>query len=128
MENPLNKIDRNWLTISFKLLYDFLFICLLFFLLALIAEGALPGIVTAHVGFSKLIFIIFLIIIASYILADYLKINVSSGMNKKTAGFLLFILILLVFNSLLKLNILLNILILLGILAAGYFIYKSISE
>lgn len=129
MESLFNKVDKNRLTIIYKLLYDALFISLLFFFLALIAEGVLPGIVTAHIGFTKMIFTIFVIIFGIYILGDHLKISpASSNLNKKTAAILLLIFVLLIFNSLIKLNIFLNIFILLVVAAIGYFIYKNILE
>ncbi|HLN18814.1 MAG TPA: hypothetical protein VK255_01425 [Patescibacteria group bacterium] len=129
MENPLNRIKTNQMTIAYKLLYDVLFISLLFFFMALIVEGVLPGIITAHIGFTKMVFVIFVIIFGIYILGDHLKISpASSNLNKKTAGILLSIFVLLIFNSLLKLNIFLNIFIVLTVMITGYFIYKTLSE
>ena len=117
------------LTIVYKILHDTLLVVLVFFLFSLLAEGALPGIVTSHFSLTRVIVIIFANIFLIYILGNYLKINLTQNKsNKKTAIFLLFIFALLIFNSLLKLNIFLNIFILLAVLATGYFVYKVVLE
>jgi len=122
-----NKKDQ--LTIAYKICHDILFIVLIFFFISLLAEGILLGIVTNHFSFTRIIVIIFLNIFAIYVLGNYLKINLNPGKeNKKTAYFLLFVLALLIFNSLFKLNIFLNLFILLVVLATGYFTYKTLLE
>lgn len=127
----LHKIlsNKEYLKICYKLLHDILFISLAFFLLALVAEGTLPGIITGHIEFSQIIIFIFLIIFAIYALGNFLEISFTGGkINKKTASLLLFILALLIFNSLLKINIILNLFILLLVAITGYYIYKVLLE
>jgi hypothetical protein len=115
--------------IAYKILHDILLVVLIFFFASFLAEGILPGIITNHFSFTRVIIIIFLNIFLIYALGNYLKINLKTGKeNKKTAIFLLFILALLIFNSLFKLNIFLNLFILLAVLATGYFAYKTILE
>ena len=123
--------NKEYLKIFFKLLHDMLFTSLVFFLLALIAEGILPGIITGHVEFSQIIIFIFIVIFAIYVLGNFLKISFTGDerrINKKTACLLLFVLVLLIFNSLLKLNIFLNLLIVISIIFLGYFTYKTLLE
>lgn len=123
------KIQKNQLLISYKLLADGLFIALTFLLLALLAEGVLPGIITSHIGFSKIITVIGSLLLASYLIAKTAKISFSrEKINKKTAYLLLFLLLLLLFNGLIKLNIFLNLFILTTTAIAAYFIYKVIFE
>jgi hypothetical protein len=95
------------LTVIYKLLNDILFLELVFFLLISIAEGALAGIISEHIGFSKIVVVV---------------------LATLTAALVLFVLILLVFNSLFKLNILLNLFILIVIITSGYFTYKITLE
>lgn len=121
--------NKNKLTVAYKLLHDILFIALAFFLFSLIAEGMLPGIITSYVEFSRVIIFIFVVITATYILGNYLGIRISDGkINKKTVYLLVFVLLLLVFNSLLKTNIILNLAILFFTAAIGYFTYLLIIE
>lgn len=122
-------IKKNYLLIAYKLLNDALLIALTFFLLALIAEGILPGIITSHVRFSEIITFIGFALIASYLISKSTGISLEKKkLNKKTAFPMLFILVLLVFNSLVKINIFLNLLILAFALASAYFIYKVVIE
>jgi hypothetical protein len=129
MFNKFFETKKDQLIIAYKILHDILFVMLIFFFAFLLAEGILPGIITNHFSFTRIIAIIFVNIFAIYILGNYLKISLNPDKaNKKTAIFLLFILTLLIFNSLFKLNILLNISILLAVLATGYYVYKTLLE
>lgn len=120
-------INKNYLLIIYKLLVDSLFIALIFFILALIAEGVLPGIVTSHVGFSKIIVFIGSALLGSYFLARIAGISFKrKPSNKKTAIFMLFIIILLIFNSLIKISIFLSLPILALILISLYFLYQVV--
>jgi hypothetical protein len=97
--------------------------------MAMIAEGVLPGIVTDHISFTKIIIFIFINLLAIYVLGSFLSVNVSdSRPSKKTALPLLFVSILLIFNSLLKINIYLNLFTLITAIVTGYFVYKVIRE
>lgn len=123
------RLNNNILTIIYKLLNDALFIALVFFLLILTAEGFLPGVVSSRISFTKIILALATILIASYFVASYAKINLTqTSINKKTAFLLLFIMTLLIFNSLWKLNIILNLFILIVVIISSYYTYKLISE
>ena len=121
--------NRENLTVVYKILHDILFIALIFFLLALIAEGLLPGIITTHVGFFTVITFIFINLIIIYALGKFLRIDLKNNtITKKTALPLLFVLILLILNSLLGINPYLIASITLFVIISGYFIYKVILE
>ena len=123
----LNKISRNNLIILYKLLNDLLFVEIVFFLLALIGEGFLPGIVASHVGFSKIIIAVGTTILATFYTGNKAAINLGdSKLNKKTAYALIFVLVLLIFVSLIKINIFLNIILTFCSVAAGYFLFKTL--
>lgn len=129
MASLRNKFSKNNLIVAYKLLNDLLFIEIVFFLLALMGEGVLPGTVTSHVGFSKVIIAVGITILAAFYIGNKAEINLgNSKPNKKTACALVFILVLLIFVSLIKINIFLNIFISLVAIASGYFIYKSILD
>jgi hypothetical protein len=129
MSSKFLETKKDQMTIAYKILHDILFVILIFFFASLLAEGILPGIIANHFSFTRVIVIIFVNIFVIYVLGNYLKISLNPGKkNKKTAFFLLFILTLLIFNSLFKLNVFLNIFILLAVLATGYFVYKAIWE
>lgn len=123
---PLNKTK---LTIVYKLLYDIFFIGLLFFFLAMIAEGILPGIVSARISFFRVIVFIFLVLAIIYFLGSYLHIKLNSKKtNKKTVFSGLILTVFLILNSLLGINIFLALLTTLLTLAVGYYIYRSLAE
>jgi len=121
--------NRENLKVVYKILHDILFIVLIFFLLALIAEGLIPGIITTHIGFSRVVTFIFVNLVAIYALGNFLHINLKNNkITKKTALPVLLILILLIFNSLLSISIYLNIFIILLTIVSGYFVYQVILE
>lgn len=122
-------IDKNYLIIAYKLLVDALFIALIFFLFSLIAEGMLPGIITNHVGFSKTIVFVGFALMGGYLLAKIAGISLEKKMPDKKAAFLmLLIIVLLIFNSLIKISIFLSLPILILVLVSFYFIYQVIIE
>ena len=122
----LSKINKNNLIISYKLLNDLLFIEIVFFLVALIGEGLLPGTVTSHVGFSKILIAVGITVLAIFYVGNEagIRLTEENKINKKTAFLLIFILIALLFVSLIKINLILNIFITFLAIATGYFIYK----
>lgn len=122
---PKLRLNNNILTVIYKLLNDVLFIVLVFFLLALIAEGFLPDVISSHISFTKTIIFIALIMAAISISADLIGVNIQNGkINKKIAFFWLFISAALIFGSLWKLNISLNLFILTLALITGYYIFR----
>lgn len=121
--------NRNSLIIIYKLLHDLLFLMLIFFAVALMADGLIPGIISNHVSFLKITIFSILNLAAVYALGNYLQIKFKDQTkNKKTTILLVAIAALLIFNSLIKLNIFLAIFILLVVLLSGYFIWKNIFE
>jgi len=122
-----SKLSRNNLLIIYKLLNDLLFVEAIFFLVALIGEALLPGAITAHVGFSKVLITIGITVLAILYLGNKTDVKLSeTRINKKTAYLLVFILFMLLFVSLVKINLILNITITFMTVAAGYFIYNLI--
>jgi hypothetical protein len=131
--NPMqltNKpLDKNTAAISYKLLHDSLFVLIIFFLLTLIAEGILPGIIISHIGFSKLVFLLLGNILLLKILA---KKNIPVGNVKKNDTLdlkkiaipLSALGALLVLNSQLGMDIFLNIFILALAGAISYLSYQ----
>ncbi|HAT73767.1 MAG: hypothetical protein US30_C0004G0135 [Candidatus Moranbacteria bacterium GW2011_GWF2_36_839] len=123
------KLNQNSIIIIYKLLVDLLFIILFFFALTLLAEGLIPGIVSTHISFSRIIILSFLNIFAIYFVGNFSKINIApQKTNKKTTIFMAVFGIILVFNSLLKLNLILALTILFLIIISSYLIYKNIID
>lgn len=123
------KIDKNTALIMLKLFYDILFVFLIFFGLAFIADSILPGIVSSHFGLYKIIAIILLVVIFINLLSKKTNVFGSQKMNnKKTIFIVLFFMILFLFNSFLSLSLWLNILLIIATVLSGYFVYKSFFE
>jgi hypothetical protein len=121
--------NKNNLIIIYKLLNDALFIEIVFFLMALVGEGLLPGVVTSHVGFSKILVAAGITVLA--ILYTGKKVGTElpkTKTNKKTATLLIFVLILFLFVSLIKISIFLNIFISFFAILSGYYIYKIVID
>jgi hypothetical protein len=119
------KLSRDNFTIAYKLLNDLLLIEVVFFLLALISEGLLPGIIATHVGFSKIIIIVGVTVLAIFYTGDKADIKLTkTKINKKTAVLLVLLLIAFLFSSLSRINITLNLFISLSATVAGFFTYK----
>jgi len=103
-------------------------IMLIFFVLALLAEGALPGIISTHFGLYKVALLVLGNILVIIGIGKFLGISQLNSINKKIAWPLLFILALLIFNSLLRLNIFLNLFILIFVFITSYFLIKIFQE
>lgn len=128
LKRPL-QLNKIRLTVIYKLLYDVFFIGLLFFFLAMIVEGILPGVISTRIGFSRVIVFLFIVLAIIYFLGSYLNIKLNNKkVSKKTAVFGLILAVLLILNSLVGINIYLAILMTLITLAAGYYIYRNLSE
>lgn len=121
-----NKISRNKLLVAYKLLNDVLFILLFFFVLALLGEGLLPGLVSSHLGLYKILIVVLADIIAINFFSVKLEIKSAKFSQQKTAFVLLFVLAALLFNGLLKAGLTLNLSILLLAGLIFYFSYKNI--
>jgi len=120
-----NFFNKKNLRIIYKLLHDILFILFVFFILTLIAEGLLPGIVSSRLGLYKIILLIFCIFFL--IQLAFGKIGdapAGSFSNKKSSYVLLFILAALIFNGMLNLGLPLNIFVLILALTVLYFSFN----
>ncbi|KKR22106.1 MAG: hypothetical protein UT50_C0001G0018 [Candidatus Moranbacteria bacterium GW2011_GWA2_39_41] len=118
--------------ILYKLLNDSLLVLLTFFMLTLLAEGALPGVVSTHIGLYKIVIMILLNVLAITGIGKVIKVPEKAS-NKKIVetrliASLLIICALLLFNSLLKLNIFLNIFILITLFVTSYFLIRVFQE
>lgn len=122
------RLNKENLAVVYKLLHDLLFVLLVFFVLALIAEGLLPGVISSHIGLYKIALLTLVNIMAISGLQKFLGFADGNASNKKTAYALLVIILLLLFNSLFKLDIFLNLSILILILVSAYFIFRVFQE
>lgn len=131
MSKLLNKINKNYLTVIYKLLNDLLFICLIFFFFMLIGESLLPGIISTRISFSIIIVMILLDMLSIRKLGVFLNIENKNKTNKKALLAGAVILVIFILNGLFKLfqfNIFLAILVFFIVCLAGYYIYKIVSE
>lgn len=104
MDNQDNETTNLWLIIVYKLLNDVIFLLLIFFALAFLAEGLIPGFVSTHLNFTKLAIIIFAVLGLIIYLGRKLKIEFEAPQRtgKKWTVFLAAFFMLLIANSLLK--------------------------
>lgn len=116
------------LLIIYKLLTDSLFILFVVFILSMLAEGALPGIISGHIGLYKIALLIAVDTLIISLIMKQAEIPERTATNKKIAWSLFFILGLLIFNSLLQLNIFLAIFLLATIFVMTYYLLKVFQE
>jgi hypothetical protein len=99
--------------------------------LSLLAESVLPGIITAHVGFSQMIISLSIVMILIYFSGQMAGIETPAKIdflgNKKTALAAIALGVLFL-NAFLKINIFLNFFITLISLACAWFIMKVMNE
>lgn len=124
-------LSNNTMLIIYKLLHDSLFVAIIFFTFALIAEAVLPSIIISHVGFSKMVIaillnIFFLKFLAKKITLDQISvITPTKNKSRKKIIFPFTILgALLIFNGQLGMNIFLNLFLLLTCLTIGHLSYQ----
>lgn len=104
MDNPNKQQWSQWLIAAYKSLHDTMFLLLLVFCATLIAEGILPGFLSPHLSFTKIIAAIFINILAIVLVAQKINLPISHNSDKKSklvAGLFFFSLVLIA-NSLLK--------------------------
>lgn len=135
MQLHLKQFNSDALLIIYKLLHDSLFMALIFFTLALIAEAVLPGIIISHIGFSKIVFALLLNIFLLKLVAKKIPLDCFEGniqqTNKNWKKIIIPLLILsalLFFNSLLGMNTLLSSFLLLICTAIGYLSYQILFD
>lgn len=123
-------LNKNYVLIVYKLLHDALFLLLMFFIFMLIAEGALPGVVSSHISFIRVILPILLIFIFIILIGKKFDLTYTAPAIKKNR--LLPVLILLTFlllgNSLLKFAFWENIIIVISTLFLFLLLYQIIFE
>jgi len=121
-----NLFTQNFFQISYKLLHDLLFAILLLLALTLLAEELLPGIVSEHVGISKIVVMLVLnIFLINFIhpqVENKLAKDIPSA-SKKTIFTVSLFGILLLINSFLKIGFLLNFLLVIQVAIISYLIY-----
>ena len=112
LKSYLQKIDRNLLLMLYKIAYDVLFLSLITFFFSIIAEGILPGFISEHMGFTKIILLLLILIVATIALGKYLHIQALLKPARKNILSPLFLLIsfLLIGNTMLKLPLWQNLL------------------
>jgi hypothetical protein len=132
--NPLRRFrsrlrpTKNSALVAYKLLNDLLFTLLVFFILALIAEGIIPGLVSTSLSLLRVVILIAATLALIFIAASRTGIELKKPLNKKMTALVIFVAIILFFNSLLKLNMFLNLFISLTAIVAGYYTYEIMAE
>lgn len=120
-----NKLfTENKIKVLFKLLTDLLMVFIIFFALALIAEGLLPGIVSSRIGLYKIVITIMLVLWLLNVTAKKIGIDINHSPGKKSSSILIFILAALIFNGMLGVGLPLSIFILILSLAVLYLFFK----
>ena len=120
--------DREKIIVIYKLLCDFLLIWSVFFVFAMLSEGLIAGIISSRLELYAIAAIMLINIFLIRQLGASAKIENAQTTNKKIAWPLLFILGLLIFNSLVDLNVFLNLFIMLLIFVSTYFTFKVFQE
>lgn len=133
MANIIKKISeffrkRENALIAYKLLYDVLFLSFIYFTSMLIAEGALPGVISSHLSFTSIVMVILLTLLSIIFIGRKLQITYASPLIKKNKLLpaLIFLAFLLLGNSLLKFAFWENILIVLSTLFLFFLFYQMI--
>ena len=127
--------DKNKLFVAYKILNDSLFLILLFFVLAVLAESFLPGLITFHFRFYKIVLLLAANLIGLYYVS-YLIQEKSTTLenlerakpNKKTLLALLLVSFIILANTFFRLNILVSLVLVASIYAIGYFLYRVLFE
>jgi len=120
-----NKINFS---IIYKLLNDFLFAILIFFVLVMMAEGILMGIISRYIPLYLIILVMLVDIFAISLIGRSLKIEERKILDKKTTIFILVVVVLFLINSLLKISFYLIPIIVTASVIAIYFLYQVLIE
>jgi len=120
-----NKINFS---IIYKLLNDFLFAILIFFVLVMMAEGILMGIISRYIPLYLIILVMLVDIFAISLIGRSLKIEERKILDKKTTIFILVVVVLFLINSLLKISFYLIPIIVIASLASIFLLYKVLIE
>jgi hypothetical protein len=114
--------------ILYKLSGDSLLILLFFFVMALIAEGLLPGIISNRIGLYAIVMLLCANLFFTITLANQLAPSEKNIPHQKIIGGILVILAFLIFNALLSLSLPLNLFLLLLSGATIYYIIRVLQE
>jgi len=123
----LNKLKPN-LPIIYKLLNDFLFAILIFFVLVMMAEGILSGIISRYIPIYLIATIILLDIFFIALIGKILNLSPAKNLNKKTTTLVLVVGGLFVLNSVLKFSLFLIPAIIAISLVFIYLLYRVLGE
>jgi hypothetical protein len=126
VEKIRSKMAGNPSIFFYKILGDILFLLLISYSLLLISEGVMPGLVTAHLSFTKLTLIIFAVLGAIIYIGKSNNLTFELD-NKKSALIcgLGILVIMLVINSLLKFTPIEIGIITVATVAVIYYLYNS---
>jgi len=117
-------LTENNFKITYKLLHDLLFVIFIFFLLALLAEGLLPGIVSSRVGLYKILLLILSVIFLINAASKKAGVTTSSVSGKTTGFVLVFILSALILNGTRGIGLAASVFVVFPALAALYLFYR----
>lgn len=124
-----NNNQKNIFLIAFKLLIDMLFLLLIFFTLAIIADTLIPGIVSSHISFLKIIFVLLLNLSALFWVANKYELSATKKtINKKTVLPLTVLGAFLIFDGLIQIKLAFSFSFLLLTLFTGAFFWKIAFE
>lgn len=120
--------SKNTYLITYKLLHDALFLVLASFAAMLVADGLIPGFVSSHISFSKIVIVIVFILGSIAWIGSKFQITYDAPTIKKNKLLPVFVLIgfLLIGNSMLKFDLWANIIITLVILLIFFLFYDLI--
>jgi len=128
MKIPKINPDKNFLLIAYKLLHDALLLFLISFVGMLIAEGALPGLVSSHLSLAKVTIMILIVLLAIIWIGSKFQIVYETPAFKKNKllPILTMAAFLLIGNSLLRFAFWENIVITTATLFVFFLIYSLI--
>jgi len=126
----LPPFNKDALLIIYKLLYDALFLLLISFIAMLIAEGALPGIVSSHISLTRVVIVILLVLLSIIWIGKKFQLTYAAPVIKKNKPLPVLILLafLLMGNSLLKFALWENMIITLTTLFLFFLFYQIIFD
>lgn len=108
----LARIFQKNAPLLYKLSSDSLLILVFFFVLVLMAEGLLPGIISARIGLYKIVIILSANILVTLTLKNFYLPQTPAAPNRKILWSAFGLALILIFNALFTLSIYLNLFIL----------------
>src|SRR3989344_3536687 len=123
--------DENFWKLAFKILHVILFFLLIVFFALLAADSALPGIFSAEISFTKIIFLVFSVLGAIYYLGNKkIRLEEKGTFRINLPLKIIFLILIISFtaNSLIKFTTWQNIIITAVSAALIYYFYKLMVE